>query len=85
MVFWKAFDIYKKKIIRTSADAIEMIMRREWMPSTGAYETLKSTPSIMDDQSEHVMEYILYWSSMSGVLTLKYILGMSIFVSGDNK
>ena len=39
----------------------------------------------MYDQTEHVMVYISYWLSMSVVFTLKYILGLSIFVSDGNK
>ena len=33
----------------------------------------------MDDQSEHVLEYILYWLSIYVVLNLNDILGRSIF------
>ena len=46
---------------------------------------MKSTPSSMDDPSAHVHEYISYWLSISVVFSLKYILGISIFVSGGNK
>ena len=45
------------KIINPSADAITTMTRSEWIPATGAYETVKSTPSSMDDQSAHVLEY----------------------------
>ena len=55
------------------------------MLDTGAYDTLKSTPLIMDDSYAHVLEYISYWLSMSVFFTLKDILGMSIFVFGGNK
>ena len=39
----------------------------------------------MNYPSAHVIEYISYWLSMSVVFTLKYIMGMSIFVSGGSK
>ena len=39
----------------------------------------------MDDTSAHVLEYIFYWLSMLVVFTLKYIIGLSIFVSGGSK
>ena len=54
------------------------------MPATGAYDTVKSTPSRMDYPYAHVLEYISYWLSISVVFTLKDILGLSIFVFGDN-
>ena len=60
-------------------------MRRERMPATGAYDTVKSTTSSMNDQSENVLEYKAYWLSISVVFTLKDILGQSIFVFGGNK
>ena len=82
MVFWNALDISKKKIIRPSADTISMMMQMEHMPDTGAYDTVNSTPSIMDDLSAHVLEYISYWLSMSVVFTLIDILVFSIFVFG---
>ena len=31
----------KKKIIRPSADEIATMMRREWIPATGAYDIVK--------------------------------------------
>ena len=71
--------------MRPSEDAIAMIMRRGLMPATGAYDKVKSAPSSMDDPSAHFIEYKLYWLSMSVVFTLKYILGLSIFVFGGNK
>ena len=55
------------------------------MTSTGAYDTVKSTPSITYDPSANVLEYTPYWLSKSVVFNLKYILGLSIFVSGDSK
>ena len=39
----------------------------------------------MDDLSVHVNEYRSYWLSISVVFTLKYILGLNIFVFGGNK
>ena len=36
MVLWKALEMWKTKIMRPSAEAIDMIMRREWMSATGA-------------------------------------------------
>ena len=39
----------------------------------------------MYDPYLHVIEYKSYWFPMSIVFTLKYILGMSIFVLGGNK
>ena len=53
------------------------------MPATGAYDTVKSTSS-MDDTSVHFLEYRPYQLLMSVVLTLKYVLGLSIFVFGCN-
>ena len=55
------------------------------MPSTGAYNTLKSTPSSMDYPYANVIEYRSYWLSMSFIFTLKDIMGLSIFVFGGNK
>ena len=50
----------KKKLIRPSKDAITMIMQRERVPANIPYDTVKSTPSGMDDPSAHLMEYISY-------------------------
>ena len=75
----------KTKLIGISVDSITMVMQREQMTVTGAYDKLKSTPSIMDDLSAYILEYISYSLSMSVVFTLKYILGMSIFVSNDSE
>ena len=47
----------KIKIKRTSADAMSVMMKRERMSTTGAYATMKSTPSIIDDPSAHVLQY----------------------------
>ena len=55
MVFLKALDMSKTKIIKPSADVIAIMMQREWMPATAAYETTKSTPSSMDYLSVHVL------------------------------
>ena len=44
--------------MRPSEDAIPIMMRRERMPATGEYDTVKSTPSIMDDTSAHFLDYI---------------------------
>ena len=77
--------MYKTKIIRPSRDSIAMIIQRCWIPATGAYDALKSTPSSMDYSYAHFLEYRSYLLSMSVVFTLKYILGPSIFVSGGNK
>ena len=54
MVFCRALEMSKTKIMRPSVDAISMIMQRERMPSTGYYDTVKSTPSSMDDPSAQV-------------------------------
>ena len=42
-------------MFRPSADAIEIIMQRERMPCTGAYETTKPTPLSMDEPYAHVL------------------------------
>ena len=55
MLLWKSLDISKTKTINPSADAIIMVIQREWIPDTGVYDTVKSTPSIMDDTFAHVM------------------------------
>ena len=52
--------MYNTKIIRRYTDAIVMMMQRERMAATGAYDTVNSTPSIMDDISTHVLKYISY-------------------------
>ena len=49
-----------KKIIKPAADKIVIILQRDWMPGTGAYDKMKSTPSSMDDTSANIMEYISY-------------------------
>ena len=50
----------KTKIMKPYTDSIATMMQRERITDTGAYETLKSTPSIMNDTSAHVMKYISY-------------------------
>ena len=62
-----------------------MIIQSYQVPSTGAYYTVKSTPSSMGDPYARFLEYILDWLSMSVFLTLKDILGLSIFVSSGSK
>ena len=71
----------KTKIIKPYEYAMTMIMQIYLMPSTGDYDTVKSTPSDMDDPSAHVLECKSYLLSISVVFTLKYILRRSIFVS----
>ena len=85
MVLWKALDMSKTKIMRPSAYAIAVIIWREQMPATDAYDTVNSNHSSMYDPSAHVLDYKSYWLSMSVVFTLKYILVMSISVSGGSK
>ena len=67
------------------ADGIATIMQRGQMSATCAYDTVKWTPSSMDDPSAHVLEYISYWLLMSVVFTLKDITSLIIFVSGGSK
>ena len=71
--------------MRSSADAIAMITRRNQMTSIGAYDKVVSTSSRMDDPSAHVLEYRYYLLSMSVFFALKDILGLIIFVSGGSK
>ena len=40
---------------------MSMMIRRYIILSTGVYETLKSSPSIMDDTYAHVLKYKSYW------------------------
>ena len=47
----------KTKIMRRYADEIVMIMKRGWIPSTGAYDAVKSNPLSMDYPYAHVLEY----------------------------
>ena len=57
---YTSLNKHQEKIMRPSADHIFMMLRREWMPATSTYDTMKSTPSIMDDPSAHVLEYRSY-------------------------
>ena len=50
-----ALEMSKTKITRPSVDTITIIMQTERIPDTGAYDTLKPTPSSMDDTSAHVI------------------------------
>ena len=43
MVFLKALDMSMIKTMRPTAYAIAMIIQREKIPATGAYDTVKST------------------------------------------
>ena len=70
--------------MRPYAESIAMIMRRERMPAIGAYDTMKSNTSSMDDLSANVLDYSSYWLSMSVIFTLKNIMGMIFFVSGGS-
>ena len=72
------------KIINPSSDEIKMMIRRDLIPATGVYKTVNSTPSIMNYPSTYVIEYWQYWLSISVALTLRYILGRSIFVCGGS-
>ena len=85
MVVIKALEMMKRKRVKPSSDTIEVMMQREGIPATGAYATVKSTPSSIYDPSSHVLEYKSYSLSMSVGFNLKYILGLSIFVFGGNK
>ena len=60
MVLYKSFEMTKTKRIKFSLYAIVMMIERERMPATGAYEAVKSTSSSMDDPYVHVPEYRSY-------------------------
>ena len=47
----------KVKFINPYADETSMMIQSGLILATGAYYTVKSTTSIMDDQSEHVLKY----------------------------
>ena len=47
----------KIKRMRISSYAIVTMILKELMPATGEYDTVKSTPSSMDNLSVHFMEY----------------------------
>ena len=57
--------MFKTKRLRNSEKASAMIIQRDIMPVTGAYNTVKKNISIMDYTSIHVLECISYWLSMS--------------------
>ena len=44
-------------MIMTSADTIVIMILRDFIPVPGVYETVKSTPSIMDYPYAKVLEY----------------------------
>ena len=46
--------------MKNSVDSIFMIMQRERMTDPGAYDTVKSTTSSIDDPYAHVLDYISY-------------------------
>ena len=46
---------------RTPSDEIATIMQRKRMIDTGAYDTVNSTNSCIDDPYTHVIEYRSYW------------------------
>ena len=54
-----------------------IMTQRDLMTEIGVYETVKSTPSSMDDPSAHFLEYISYLLSISVDFTLKDILERS--------
>ena len=60
MLFCKALGISYTKIMRSSVEAVAMIIQRERMTATGSYDTVNSTPSSMDDPYAHVLDYISY-------------------------
>ena len=60
MVFLKALEMSRTKIMRPSADEIDMMMQRGCMPATGTYDIVYSTPSTVDDPSAHILEYKPY-------------------------
>ena len=85
MVLLNSLEMSNKKRMRPSTEAIAIIIKRERMTATGAYNTVKSNPSSMDDLSTNVLEHRSNLLSMSVFLTLKDILGLRIFVSGGSK
>ena len=56
IVFWKALDMTKTKIVKPSEYAVDTMIWREQMMAAGAYDTMKSHPSIIDDLSANVLE-----------------------------
>ena len=59
-MFCNALEMFKTKMIKLPADAMKMMMRRDLMLQTDAYETSKSTTSIIDEISAIFFEYISY-------------------------
>ena len=53
-------DIYNINKIITSVDATVTMMKRYMMLATGAYESMKSTLSSVDDTYAQVLEYRSY-------------------------
>ena len=62
-------------MIMSSAVSIAIIIQRDLMLATGAYNTMKSTLTSMDYSSAEILEYRSNWLSIYVVFTLKYILG----------
>ena len=83
-LFFNALEIFNIKMIMPSADAIVIIVLRYFIVFTYLYDTLKSTPSSMDDPYEQFLECRSYWLSIYMVLTLNYILRRN-FLSGGNE
>ena len=81
----KRMRYFQGKIVRPSAYSIPMMMQRERITDTVAFDKVNPNTSIMYCPYAHVNEYKPYWLSMSIVFTLKDFLGMSIFVFGGNK
>ena len=52
--------MYKTKLIIPFSEAMEMMIQGYLIPATGAYETVKSTPSIKDYPYAYGFEYISY-------------------------
>ena len=75
----------KTRMIKTSLDLLDMVMQGEKIPSTGAYDTVKSTSSSMNDTYAHVLKCWSYWLSFLIVFTVKDILGRIIFVYGGSE
>ena len=50
----------KTTIIKPYADTKDVMVQMEKMSVTGAYETVKSNNSSIDDLYAHVLEYISY-------------------------
>ena len=53
--------MYKTKRMRPSADETAMIIQRDRIPATVAYDKVESTSSRMDDPSAHVLDYRSDW------------------------